>query len=138
MDEPVGQGAPMQGSDDGVYQLYQEGQRRLGGGDPRGAAEALEQAVEREPEKASLHETLGRAYFASSRVQKARQEFERAVELEPSNDYAHYLLGRCFERQGALSAAAKHYKIACVLVERADYRDALDRVRRRTAASEDA
>ena len=87
--------------------------------------------MEQEPSKASLREALGRAYFAASRVQPARAEFERALEIDPTDDYAHFGVGRCFERQGRLADAAKHYKIACALADRADYREALDRIQRR-------
>jgi tetratricopeptide (TPR) repeat protein len=115
-------------SDDIVYALYEQGRQRLAGGNPQAAAEILELAIQREPAKASLHEALGRAYFASSRVDQARDEFLRAVEINPSDDYAHFGVGRCFERQGRLAAAAKHYKLACALSDRHDYRAALDRV----------
>jgi tetratricopeptide (TPR) repeat protein len=114
--------------DDIVYALYEQGRERLAGGNPQAAAEILELAIEREPEKASLHEALGRAYFASSRVEQARDAFERAVDINPSDDYAHFGVGRCFERQGRWSDAAKHYKLACALSDRPDYRTALDRV----------
>jgi tetratricopeptide (TPR) repeat protein len=117
-----------QSGDDIVYALYEQGRQRLAGGNPQGAAEILELAIEREPEKASLHEALGRAYFASSRVEQARDEFQRAVDIDPSDDYAHFGVGRCFERQGRLPEAAKHYKLACALADRHDYRAALDRV----------
>jgi tetratricopeptide (TPR) repeat protein len=119
-----------------TYALYQTGQTRLANGRPREAAEALEQAVEQEPDKASLHETLGRAYFATSRVQAARAAFEAALALDPSDDYAHFGVGRCFERQGQLSEAAKHFKLACALADRSDYREALGRVLARLGTSE--
>lgn len=119
---------------DETYHLYERGRQRLADGDPQAAAEALERAVEREPEKASLHETLGRAYFATSRVQPARAEFERALDLDPTNDYAHFGVGRCFERQGRLADAAKHYKLACALADDPAYREALERVQRRLNA----
>jgi tetratricopeptide (TPR) repeat protein len=118
-----------------TYTLYQQGCRRLQAGEPGAAAEALEQAVEQEPGKASLREALGRAYFAASRVQPARAEFERALEIDPTDDYAHFGVGRCFERQGRLADAAKHYKLACALVDEPTYREALDRVRRRLGAA---
>lgn len=114
--------------DRGVYALYRQACSHLDGGHPHAAAEVLELAVEREPQKASLHETLGRAYFASARVRRARGEFEAALEIDPSNDYAHYGVGRCFEREGRLPDAAKHYKLACALAERDDYLIALRRV----------
>ncbi|MDQ3451925.1 MAG: tetratricopeptide repeat protein [Actinomycetota bacterium] len=111
-----------------VYSLYQQGRQRLDGGDPGGAAEVLELAVAHEPTKASLHETLGRAYFASSRVAAARAEFEQALRIDPSDAYAHFGVGRCFERENRLPQAAKHLKLACALADNADYRAALDRV----------
>lgn len=112
-----------------VYHLYQQGRSQLEGGNPRSAAEVLELAVAHEPEKASLHEALGRAYFATARVRKARREFQRAVDLDPTDDYAHFGVGRCFEREGRPDDAAKHYKLACALADRAEYRTALDRMR---------
>jgi Flp pilus assembly protein TadD len=119
------------GDDEIVYSLYEQGCRRLEVGNFTAAAEVLELAIEREPTKASLHEALGRAYFATARVEQARGEFQRAVEINPSDDYAHFGVGRCFERQGRLPEAAKHYKLACALAPRTDYRDALSRVLQR-------
>ncbi|HUH08634.1 MAG TPA: tetratricopeptide repeat protein [Egibacteraceae bacterium] len=114
-----------------VYTLYQEGRSRLDDGDPGGAAEILELAVEREPAKASLHETLGRAYFASGRLRLALAAFESALGINPSDDYAHFGAGRCFERRGQLLGAAKHFKLACALADRPHYADALERVQDR-------
>jgi Flp pilus assembly protein TadD len=122
---------PRTSGDDLVYGLYQQGTSRLRGGNFGAAAEVLELAVEREPEKASLHEALGRAYFASARIAKARMAFERALTIDPSDDYAHFGVGRCFEREGRPAQAAKHYKIACALADREDYRAALRRVEQR-------
>jgi tetratricopeptide (TPR) repeat protein len=121
-----------QPADEGrVYELYQQGRTRLARGEPVAAAEVLELALESAPESASLHETLGRAYFATARLAKARAEFERALELDPSDAYAHFGVGRCHEREGALAEAAKHYKLACALNERAEYETALRRVLQR-------
>ncbi|MGH8908945.1 MAG: tetratricopeptide repeat protein [Egibacteraceae bacterium] len=122
-----------QDPDHRVYTLYQQGRSQLEEGDPLGAAAALEEALaqqsaDRQAEKASLHEVLGRAYFASSQIQRARAEFEHALALDPSNDYAHYSVGRCYERQGRLSDAAKHFKIANALADRGLYKTALTRV----------
>lgn len=117
--------------DDTTYALYQQGNDRLRRGNPGGAAEVLELAVQQAPEQASLHEALGRAYFAGSRLAAARRQFERAVELDPSDDYAHFLLGRTLERQGLLEEAAKHLKLACALAPKEDYRSARDRVLQR-------
>jgi len=116
-----------------TYDLYRQGLERLERGDGAAAAEVLEQAVEQEPEKASLHETLGRAYFRAGRVARAREQFERALALDPTDDYANFGVGRCYEREGRLAAAAKHYKLALALSPRDDYQRALARVREREA-----
>lgn len=111
-----------------VYSLYQQARQRLASGNPGGAAEVLELAIQHEPSKASLHEALGRAYFASSRVAKARAEFAATLEIDPTNPYAHFGIGRCYEREGLLAEAAKHYKLACALADNPDYSAALSRV----------
>lgn len=121
-------------NDELVYRLYEQGRSRLEAGDPVGAAEVLELAVEYEPDKASLREALARAYFAAARVDPARAEFERVVAIDPSDSYAHFGLGRCFERQGRLRQAAKHMKLACALSTRWEYRRGLARVQARGAA----
>ncbi len=121
-----------------VYGLYQQARGRLDAGDARGAAEILELAVEHEPAKASLHETLGRAYFASSRVEQSRAAFQRALDIDPSDAYAHFGVGRCYERQSRLADAAKHYKLACAMADRDDYATALSRVLARLDAADGA
>jgi Flp pilus assembly protein TadD len=115
-----------------VYELYQEGSRRLDGGDAAGAIEPLERAVALMPETASLHEALARACFATSRIRRARREFERALAQDPSNAYAHYGLGRTYERQGRLTQAGKHFKLASALSPTPTYRQAAERIARRT------
>jgi Flp pilus assembly protein TadD len=121
-----------------VYELYQQGRRHLDRGNPTGAAEVLELAVAHEPRKASLHELLGRAYFGTARVRKARAEFARALELDPTDAYAHFGVGRCFEREGRVSEARTYYKLACALDAREDYRTALRRVSERAERAERA
>jgi tetratricopeptide (TPR) repeat protein len=116
-----------------VYDLYREGCRLLADGNPADAIAPLEQAVEREPDSASLREALARACFATSRIRRARSEFERALVLDPSNAYAHYGLGRALERQGRLILAAKHFKLANALTPRPAYARAAERIARRTA-----
>ena len=118
-----------------VYELYEQGRRRLDDGQPQAAAEVLELAVEHAPHSALLRETLGRAYFATARVQKARTQFEHALALDPTDAYAHFGVGRCHEREGSLPDAAKHYKLACALNDRRAYASALERVQGRLQAS---
>jgi tetratricopeptide (TPR) repeat protein len=124
---------PSSDSETLVYDLYRAASGRLAEGNPGGAAELLELAVEREPEKASLREALGRAYFGRGRVRDAREQFAHALALQPSDDYAHFGVGRCHERMGELAEARKYYRLACALSPRPEYANALARVLARTS-----
>ena len=79
------------------------------------ATVALEKAKRREPDKASIREALGIAYFRLRRWSEAEAEFRALLELSPVNDYAHYALGRCLEKQGRDAEANGHYKLASSL-----------------------
>lgn len=79
------------------------------------ATVALEKAKRREPDKASIREALGIAYFRIRRWDAAEAEFRTLLELSPVNDYAHYALGRCLEKQGRQAEANGHYKLASSL-----------------------
>ena len=73
----------------------------------------LERAKRLEPEKASIREALGIAYFRLHRWEDAEQEFRTIVEeLAPTDHYAHYALGRALEHLGKTSEANGHYKLA--------------------------
>ena len=96
-----------------VYDYFQEGQRRLRKGLTAQATVPLEKAKRLEPEKASIREALGIAYFRLARWEDAEREFRAIVEdLAPTDDYAHYALGRALEKQGKAAEANGHYKLA--------------------------
>ena len=77
-----------------TYNLFQRGRRHLRAGMAAQATVALEKAKRREPDKASIREALGIAYFRIRRWSEAEAEFRAVLELSPVNDYAHYALGR--------------------------------------------
>ena len=79
------------------------------------ATVALEKAKRLEPNKASIREALGIAYFRIQRWQAAEAEFRAVLELSPTDDYAHYALGRALEKQGRDAEANGHYKLASSL-----------------------
>ena len=72
----------------------------------------LEKAKRLEPDKASIREALGIAYFRLRRWDEAEAEFRAVLELSPTDDYAHYALGRALEKQGRDAEANGHYKLA--------------------------
>ena len=98
-----------------TYSLFQKGRAHLERGMAAQATVALEKAKRREPEKESIREALGIAYFRIRRWQAAEAEFRKLLELSPVNDYAHYALGRCLEKQGRDREANGHYKLASSL-----------------------
>ncbi len=95
-----------------TYNLFQQGRAQLKQGMAAQATVALEKAKRREPDKASIREALGIAYFRIHRWQEAEAEFRAVLELAPTNDYAHYALGRCLQKQGRDGEANGHYKLA--------------------------
>src|SRR5207237_10288449 len=98
-----------------VFDLFQQGREHLRHGMAAQATVALEKAKAREPEKASIREALGIAYFRIHRYEEAESEFRKMLELAPVDDYAHYALGRCLEKQGREHEANGHYKLASSL-----------------------
>jgi Flp pilus assembly protein TadD len=98
-----------------TYSLFQQGRAQLERGMAAQATVALEKARRREPEKASIREALGIAYFRIGRWQAAEAEFRKLLDLCPVNDYAHYALGRTLEHEGREREANAHYKLASSL-----------------------
>ena len=98
-----------------TFDLFQQGRDHLHQGRAAQATVALEKAKRREPEKASIREALGIAYFRIHRYEEAASEFRKMLELAPVDDYAHYALGRCLEKQGREHEANGHYKLASSL-----------------------
>ena len=95
-----------------VYDYYQQGRAHLRKGMSAQATVALEKAKRRAPDKASIREALGIAYFRIKRYEEAEAEFRAVLELSPVNDYAHYALGRCLEKLERRQEANGHYKLA--------------------------
>ena len=95
-----------------TYDDFQEGRRRLRNGQTAQATVPLEKAKRREPNKGSIRETLGIAYFRLGRYSEAEAEFRAALDISPVDDYAHYALGRCLEKLGRATEANAHYKLA--------------------------
>lgn len=106
-----------------TYDLYQRGMTLLEAGEFEQATVPLAEAAQRAPDKSSVREALGRAYFRSRRYREAAVEFEAVIERYPVNDYAHFCLGRALTLTGQRQRARRHLAIAaCLRPERRDYR----------------
>jgi tetratricopeptide (TPR) repeat protein len=113
-----------------AYELYQRGEALLADNHFAQAAVSLEKAKRLEPDKTSIREALGRAYFRSGRYGRAAAEFSAVLERYPANDFAHFCLGRSLEKLGDRTAASRHLSLACGMrPDRTDYRMYRNRLR---------
>lgn len=114
-----------------TYRLYRRGIELLADGSFGEATVPLAEAARRAPEKSSVREALGRAYFRNRQFAEAAGEFEAVVETHPVNDFAHFCLGRALSLTGETERARHHLALAANLrPERRDYRLYRDRARR--------
>ncbi|MEA2310749.1 MAG: hypothetical protein QOE28_717 [Solirubrobacteraceae bacterium] len=106
-----------------VYELFKRGTELLEAGDFNSATVPLSKARNLDPDKTSIREALGRAYFHSRQFEAARAEFAAVVERAPVNDYALFCLGRSLMLLGRHREARKPLALAAQLrPERTDYR----------------
>jgi Flp pilus assembly protein TadD len=118
------------GEGEDTYLLYRRGVELLEDGSYGEATVPLAEAARRAPEKSSVREALGRAYFRNRQFEEAATEFEAVVESHPVNDYAHFCLGRALSLTGRVERARHHLALASNLrPERGDYRLYRDRLR---------
>jgi tetratricopeptide (TPR) repeat protein len=121
---------PPDPASDDAYELFQRGEALLADNHFAQAAVSLEKAKRLEPDKTSIREALGRAYFRSGHYQRAATEFSAVLERYPANDYAHFCLGRAMEKLGDRTAASRHMSLACAMrPDRSDYRHYRNRLR---------
>jgi Flp pilus assembly protein TadD len=110
-----------------TYELFRQGRQHMAAGMNAQATVALEKAKRREPEKTSIREALGIAYFRIRRFSEAESEFRAILELQPIDHYAHFALGRCLEKQGKPQEAVGHLRLATFFRPQSnDYRRALE------------
>jgi Flp pilus assembly protein TadD len=123
-------GNPENARSEPTYTLYRKGIELLEDGSFGEATVPLAEAARRAPEKSSVREALGRAYFRNRQFEEAAAEFEAVVETHPVNDYAHFCLGRALSLTGRTDRARHHLALASNLrPDRGDYRLYRDRLR---------
>jgi tetratricopeptide (TPR) repeat protein len=117
-----------------VYDLFRRGTELLEAGHHHQAIIPLKRAAGLEPEKTSVREALGRAYFGATHYAEAAEEFAAVVDRAPTNDYALFCLGRALQLLGRHAEARRPLALACCLQpQRRDYRLYRDRARLRAA-----
>jgi len=111
-----------------TYDLYRRGLELLEDGSFGEATVPLAEAARREPEKTSVREALGRAYFRNRQFTEAAAEFEAVVKTHLVNDFAQFCLGRALSMAGHAERARHHLALAaCLRPDRRDYRVYRDR-----------
>jgi tetratricopeptide (TPR) repeat protein len=121
-----------------AYELFRRGTALLADRHAHQAATVLERVMVMEPERGSVREALGRAYYGSGRPEAAREQFAKALELDPANDYAHFCMALCLLRSGEVEVAIGHLRLALAMrPEVDDYQRALVRAERMRPADSD-
>jgi predicted Zn-dependent protease len=111
-----------------AYELFMRGSRLLAQRHPGAAAVLLERCLALEPDKASILEALGRAYYDQGAFARAAERFQAMVDANPLAHYAHFGLGLASLRLGDARAALRHLRMAVFLKpEIDDYQRALAR-----------
>ncbi|MHA6624884.1 tetratricopeptide repeat protein [Pseudonocardia sichuanensis] len=111
-----------------TFDRYRFAQVLLDGGEPLEALALLQPVEEEIDGNAAALLLLGRAYFHSAQLGRAREAFARVVALDPTDTYARFLLGRALERQSRLGEAQVQYRVAVAMSDRPEYRERLDEV----------
>ena len=101
-----------------AYDLYQLGRARLREGMAAQATVPLEKARRLEPDKASIREALGIAYFRITDWSAAEREFRKVLELSRGADYAPLARGGTVRVPGRRRGASTHLKLARFLQPR--------------------
>lgn len=115
---------------DDVYDLYIRGTELLEAGHNHQATIPLSRARDLAPDKSSIREALGRAYFLSQHYEQAAKEFEAVIDRAPTNDYAQFCLGRSLQMLGRhAEARGPLARAAAMQPGRRDYRVYRDRAR---------
>ncbi|MBI2902400.1 MAG: fused MFS/spermidine synthase [Candidatus Methylomirabilis oxyfera] len=79
------------------------------------AVDALQAALQMEPQSSPVLNNLGNAYLESGRLEEATRVYRRVIELAPRLVEARFNLGLVYKRQGAFDLAAREFEAAIAL-----------------------
>ena len=112
-----------------AYGLLQRGKALMARRHFAQAAVLLERAARAEPQRGSIVEALGRAYYNSGQHERAAEAFRELLAIDPSLPYGHFGLGQSLKQLGRQDEARTHLRLAVALAPRSRlYRSALDRL----------
>ena len=128
--DPRDRPAPLDAGDpESAYELLQRGLALAAQRHHAQASVVLARADGLEPGRGSILEPLGRAYFMSGQLERARETFEALLAVDPSSHYGHYALGRALVRLGRVDEGRTHLRLAVALAPDSRlYRGGLNRL----------
>jgi Flp pilus assembly protein TadD len=71
----------------------------------------LTTSAELSPQNPTIHEQLGKAYFAANKLPEAQAEMERAIALSPDTAVLHYKLAQILRKEGMQERARQEFAI---------------------------
>jgi tetratricopeptide (TPR) repeat protein len=98
----------VESSPEDVQALTYLGLARVFAGDPDGALDPLNKAVEIDANRAEAHYGLGLAYVKLKKLDKGIAELQSATRLDPEHAYARYYLGMAYNQTGKKDLAIPH------------------------------
>jgi tetratricopeptide (TPR) repeat protein len=93
----------------GIYSLLDHYSARFGDG-LEAVIAIYEQVIKSEPSNALAEESLGTAYLATRRYEKAAEHFQQAIRIQPDAGVVHYKLGCTYLLLGDKEAALVEQK----------------------------
>ena len=91
-------------------------------GDPDGAIESYNNAIQLNPDYAEAHNNLGNVYKQQGKLVEAAFSLHKAISLRPDYAEAHNNLGNVYKEQGRFEEATSYYRKALSL--KPDYAEA--------------
>ncbi len=84
-------------------------------GNLKRALEVCKRGLRYRPSYVAGHLVMGKCYFASERLEEARQEFQKVLQLDPDNVSAFWHLGTIEQEMGWEDTALNHFRKAFAL-----------------------
>jgi type IV pilus biogenesis/stability protein PilW len=106
-----GAAAGRAGEHDAAYQIRMA-RSLLNGGRVNEALSTLNEAIEADPDNASLHNYYGQICLVGGRLDEAEEALRQALEIDPGLTDAHNNLGTVLMEQGDPSAAEEEFRLA--------------------------
>ena len=93
------------------------------------AYEAVQKALEIDPDNGAYVDSLGWVYYQKGMVDEAIRELEHAAKLLNSDPIIHEHLGDAYSKKGLIEEAVKHYQYSLELEFKEEVKQKLDAIK---------